>query len=371
MLETSFMGLKLKNPIIVSAGPWNGDGKKLRNNLRAGASAVITETIVSDPYSNISGQLAYNGKGLQNIRYYSHFQLERWKEELKIAKSDGGIVIASISGHSPSEVAYLAKKLEVYGVDAIEISLSSPLGEGIEVACSDMNFVYNTTKSVVENVKIPVMVKLSQHVNNISEVAKVVEKAGANAISAINSIRCILGVNIEEGTPLLPTYGGYSGYPIRPIALANVASIAQSVDIPISGIGGVEDYKNVIEYIMLGASSVQIGTSIILNGKSIIKEIVLGLEKWTKNKEINLLDEIRGKALRQLKSLDRLYLNPMLCQSNSNICENNCSLCKEYCLDNAIKKVDDNIIVDIQKCTGCGLCVLVCPVKKLKIYSKN
>ncbi|WP_027626943.1 4Fe-4S binding protein [Terrisporobacter glycolicus] len=371
MLETSFMGLKLKNPVIISAGPWNGDGKKLRNNLRAGAGAVITETIVSDPFSKISEQVAYNGQGLQNIRFYSRFQLERWQEELKIAKSDGGIVIASISGHSPSEVTYLAKKLEKYGADAIEISLSSPLGEEVEVPCSDRNFVYDIVKHVVENVKIPVMVKLSQHVNNISEVSKAAKKAGASAISAINTIRCILGVNIEKGVPLLPTYGGYSGAPIRPIGLASVASIAQSVHISICGVGGIENYENVIEYMMLGASTIQIGTALMLNGEGIIGKILNDLEKWFTDKKISSIDEIRGKALKQIKPLDELSLQPMTCKCDDEVCKEDCNLCTEYCLENAIEVINNKIKIDKLKCIGCGLCVHICPINKLQIYDEN
>ena len=372
MLETNFMGLNLKNPVIISAGPWNGNGKKLRNNLRAGAGAVITETIVSDPYSKTGEQIAFNGKGLQNIRFYSRFQLERWKEELKIAKSDGGIVIASISGHSPSEITYLAKKLEKYGADGIEISLSSPLGEGVEIPCSDSEFVFNVVNDVSKNIKIPVMVKLSQHVNNISEVSKAAKKAGASAISAINTIRCILGVDIDKEIPLLPTYGGYSGEPIRPIALASVASIAQSVDIPVCGIGGIGNYEHVIEYIMLGASAVQIGTALMLNGDSIIKKIVNDLEKWFKEKKINSISEICGKALEKIKPLDELALEPMTCKSDNKKCEEGCNLCVEHCLENAIDIVNDNDIkIDQEKCIGCGLCIFVCPINKLKIYYES
>ena len=371
MLETTFMGLKLKNPIIISAGPWNGDGKKLRNNLRAGAGAVITETIVSDPFWKVSKQLAYNGEGLQNIRCYSPFQLERWKEELKIAKSDGGIVIASITGQTPSEVTYLAKKIEKYGADAIEISLSSPLGEDLEVQCSNYDFVYKTVNSVVKNTKIPVMVKLSHHVNNICEVAKVVQRAGANGISAINSIRCILGVNIDKAVPLLPTYGGYSGAPIRPIGLANVASIAQSVDIPVCGVGGIENYENVIEYMMLGASTIQIGTSLILKGDTIIKTILNDLETWFNEKKINDLSEIRGQALEQIKTLDELRLQTMTCKSDDKVCKEGCNLCVENCLEDAMRIINNHIEIDEDKCMGCGFCTFICPVNKLRICEKN
>ena len=110
--------------------------------------------------------------------------------------------------------------------------------------------VYNITKEVVSNVKIPVMVKLSQNTTNIASVARAVKRAGGSGVSAINTIRCILSVDIENRRPSLATYGGYSGAPIRPLGLASVAAIAQTVDIPICGIGGIENATNVVEYML-------------------------------------------------------------------------------------------------------------------------
>ncbi|MEG2246715.1 MAG: 4Fe-4S binding protein [Peptostreptococcaceae bacterium] len=370
MLKTNFMGIELKNPIIVSAGPWNGDGIKLRENLRAGAGAVITETIVSDPFSKISSQLAYDGNGLQNIRFYSTFHLERWKEEMKIAKSDGGIVIASISGNTSSEIVYLAQKLQSFGADGIEISLSSPLGQGIEIPSSNKNLVFTIVRDVMCSVKIPVMIKLTQNVTNISEIARAAKNAGITGISAINTIRCILGIDIEKGEPLLPTYGGYSGPPIKPIGLASVAAIAQSVDIPICGVGGIQNYKNAIEYMMVGASAVQIGTAVMLNGSSVISEIVNNLEKWVSQKEIENISDICGIALKHLKPLDELLLDPMICNAdNEQDCNVDCNLCIRRCLERAIDRKENYIYVDNEKCIGCGLCIFDCPLDKLKIVN--
>ena len=171
---------------------------------------------------------------------------------------------------------------------------------------------------------------------------------------------------------MLPTYGGYSGEPIRPIALASVASVAQSVDIPVCGIGGIVNYEHVLEYIMLGASAVQIGTALILNGDSIIKTIVNDLKKWFKEKEINSISEICGQALGKIKPLDELALEPMTCKSDNKKCKDSCNLCVEHCLENAIEIVNDNDIkIDQEKCIGCGLCIFVCPINKLKIYYES
>lgn len=273
-MKTDFLGLSLKNPIIVAAGPWSRDGESIRKSLEAGVGAVITETIVSDPALDVRPRIAFDGLGAQNIRLYSDVQIEGWEREMDIAKRNGGIVIANVSAHTPSELAYLAVKMEKFGADGIELGLSSPMGEALEVATSNPEEVYEMTRYVVENVKIPVMVKLSQNVTNLSKVAREVQRAGGSAVSAINAIRCILGVDINKMEPLLPTYGGYSGRPIKPLGLASVASLAQTVGIPICGIGGIDLYENALEYIMLGASAVQVGTALMIRGRSFVSSIV-------------------------------------------------------------------------------------------------
>ncbi|WP_037372921.1 4Fe-4S binding protein [Anaerovorax odorimutans] len=366
-MKTNFLGLKLKNPIIVAAGPWNRDGINIRKGIAAGAGAVITETIVSDALLDVRPRIAYNGTGAQNIRLYSDIQVESWQREMDIAKSKDSIVIASVSAHTPSELAYLAMKMEKFGADAIELSISSPMGESLEVVASNADRVYQMTKEVVENIKIPVMVKLSQNATNISKVAKTVKKAGGSGVSAINTIRCILGVDIETMKPMLPTYGGYSGVPIRPLGLASVATIAQTVDIPLCGIGGIENYKNALEYISLGASAVQIGTSVMLNGFDVITKIVNDLEKWFDENDIKDIKEIRGQALKHLKSFEEIKIEPITCHSDDKECAENCHLCMNSCIYGAITREEGIIKIDKEKCTGCGLCNFICPVKKLRL----
>ena len=366
-MNTNFIGLKLKNPIIVSAGPWSRDGESIRRAIQAGAGAVITESIVSDAIIDVRPRIAYDGLGAQNLRLYSDIQIEGWQREMKIAKSDGGVVIASVSGHTPSELAYLAAKMEHFGADAIELSVSNPMGESLEILASDADQMYNIIKEVVEHVNIPVMVKLSQTATNIAKVAKAAKKAGASGVSAINSVRCILGVDIETGEPMLPTYGGYSGSPIRPLGLAAVATIAQTVNIPICGIGGINNYKNAIEYIMLGASVVQVGTAIMINGFDKITEIVNDFDRWTKEKNIKSINDIKGAALSNLKSFDEMKVEPVISYSNHAECVADCVACVKGCMYDAIKRIDNDVSIDGGLCTGCGVCLFVCPIKKLSL----
>lgn len=367
-MKTEFLGLKLKTPVIVAAGPWNRDGKSIRKGIAAGAGAVITETIVSDALLDVRPRIAYDGRGAQNIRLYSDIQVEGWQREMEIAKSNDGIVIASVSAHTPSELAYLAMKMEKFGADAIELGISSPMGESLEVVASDAERVYEMTKEVVRSVKIPVMVKLSQNATNISKVAKAVKSAGGAGVSAINTVRCILGVDIETAEPTLSTYGGYSGAPIRPLGLASVATIAQTVDdIQICGIGGIENYKNALEYIMLGASAVQVGTSVMINGFERISEIVSDLEKWAEAKGVKEVKSIKGSALKNLKSFEEIKIEPVISHIADPICTGDCMVCVKACLYGAIQKEGDKIIIDPEKCTGCGLCTFICPEKKFRL----
>jgi dihydroorotate dehydrogenase len=132
-LAVDFMGLKLKNPIIVAAGPWSRNGEMIRKAILAGAGAVVTETIVNEVNIDVRPRIAYRNNGVQNIRLYSDIRLEEWEREIDIAKSNDGIVIANICAQTSTELSYIAGKMEKVGVDAIELGLASPMGEGLEV----------------------------------------------------------------------------------------------------------------------------------------------------------------------------------------------------------------------------------------------
>ncbi len=367
MIQTDFLKLGMKNPIIIAAGPWSRDGKSILNCLETGAGAVVTETIVSDTILDVRPRIAYDGNGVQNIRLYSDVQIEGWEREIAIAKSGKGVVIASVSAHTPSEIAYMATKMEKFGADAIEISVSNPMWESLEVMASHPQTIFDMTKEVVAHVKIPVLAKLSQNTTNICKVAKAVKEAGGSGVSAINTIRCILGVDIEEAKPSLATYGGYSGDPIRPLGLASVASIAQTVDIPICGVGGISDYKHAIEYMMLGASAVQVGTALMLYGKEKIKTMVRQVEEWMENHEIKSVEQIRGKALKNLLSFEEIKIEPTISTVEGVPCDIDCTDCIKACIYDAIEKENDTVEVDVEHCTGCGLCIFLCPANKLKL----
>ncbi|MEA4923201.1 MAG: 4Fe-4S binding protein [Eubacteriaceae bacterium] len=366
-VKSNYLGLELENPVIISAGPWSRDGRSILKCFESGAAAVVTESIISDTLLDVRPRVAYNGSGASNIRLYSDVQIEGWEREMAIAKSGGGKVIASVSAHTPSEIAYLATKLEKYGADAIELSVSNPMRESLEVMASDPEIIYDMTKEVVDNIKIPVAVKLSQNTTNISAVAKAAKEAGAGGVSAINTVRCILGVDLEERKPLLGTYGGYSGSPIKPLGLASIATIAQTVDIPLSGIGGISDFRDALEYIMLGAGSVQVGTAMMVEGPERIKAIIAGIDAWCTGRQIDDVSQICGAALDNLRSFDEMKIEPATSTVQSVPCTVDCEKCIRSCIYEAISKEAGSIKVDKKLCTGCGLCTFVCPTQKLRL----
>ena len=152
------------------------------------------------------------------------------------------------------------------------------------------------------------------------------------------------------------------------MGLASVATLAQTVDIPVCGIGGIENYRNALEYIMLGASAVQVGTALMLGGRGKISEIVRDLDLWGEENDIADVKEIKGKALDKLKSFEEIKIEPLTCHAQKTDCELECHRCIDVCMYRAIIKKDEKQVqVDENKCTGCGLCTFICPVGKLSL----
>lgn len=367
MLEVKAMGLNFKNPIIVSAGPWTRGHKNIREAFKSGAAAVVTESIVSEPSPDVSPRYAYDGRGVQNIRMYSGLNMDAWLQELEILHREerDGLLIASVMASTPSELSYLARKLEASGVDALELGIACPMGEGLEIIAGNADKAYSFTKAAVEVVDIPVIVKLTQSVNNLSEVVSAIKEAGGSGISAIDTMRCILNVDIEAGKPTLPTYGGYSGAPVRPMGLATVAGIAQCSDLPVIGIGGIESYENAVEYMMLGASVCGIGTSVMLEGYEVIGRIITDLQGYMQRHGFSRLEDIRGRGLEELHSFEEIRIEPNIAHMLSECTKDACAKCLRCCLDNAIKIEDGKIVINEEICTGCALCVDVCPDSKI------
>ena len=326
-LSTEYMGLKLKNPIVVAAGPWSRDGASIQRSIDAGASAVVTETITLEANQNPSPRLYLSGSGqLFNTTLFSGIHLEQWEQEFESLRRGDCKLIASIWGNTPSELAYLAGKVERMGADAVEVSLSAPLGTRMDVGTVPRE-IFGFISAVTEAVDIPVSVKLSYEASNFNGFTSSLEEAGVAGVTAIDALKGLMGVDLEHHRALMPTYGGYSGQYIRPIALATIATLKQTTGFPICGCGGINSAHDALEFIMLGAQSVQLASVLLRDSYEAIPRILGDLERWLEDHGYYSIEEVCGLALGSLQAFEELPPRPLTAHLTGGC--NGCGKCEQ------------------------------------------
>ena len=297
-ITTNIASLKLKNPTILASGIMDVDSGSMNRISECGASAVVTKSIGLKPRKGFQNPTFVELKyGILNAMGLPNPGIEKYKDEIIQLKRSNIVVIGSIFGKNPREFIELGIKMQNYGVDAIELNLSCPhaKGYGLEIG-SDSNLVKNITSMVKNSTDIPVFVKLSSNVSNLVEIALSAEKGNADGIVAINSVKA-MKINLELKMPLLASkIGGYSGGAIKPIGVRCVYEISDKVDIPIIGVGGINTGEDALEYIMAGASAVQIGSGIYYRGVDIFSKICKEIKKWMNKNNYNKLSDLIGVA---------------------------------------------------------------------------
>jgi dihydroorotate dehydrogenase (NAD+) catalytic subunit len=223
--------------------------------------------------------------------------IEEFGEEIKKLKRLNILIIGSIFGSNSNEFVELGKKMQSYGADALELNMSCPhaKGYGLEIG-SDPKLVMDIISKVKESTEIPVFVKISPNLINIVDIAKSAEKGNADGIVAINTVKA-MKIDLELKMPVLANkIGGYSGKAIKPIGIRCVYEISKNVDIPVIGVGGITTGEDALEYIMAGASVLQIGSAIYYRGLDVFKKICNEIEIWMKDNGYKELSELIGVA---------------------------------------------------------------------------
>jgi dihydroorotate dehydrogenase (NAD+) catalytic subunit len=290
-------GIWMDNPVMLAAGILGTTGASLKRAVLSGAGAVVTKSVgVAEREGHrgpavvqVEGGLL-NAMGLPNPSY-RHFQ-----EEIDIGRDGGAPVIASIFGSSPAEFVEVATGLEA---DGFELNLSCPHAEryGAEIGCEVFN-VEVITRAVKESASVPVWVKLTPNVAEISALGLAAERGGADAIVAINTLRA-MAIDVESCRPILGNrFGGLSGPAIKPVAVKCVYDLAGAVKIPVIGVGGVSSWEDACEMIIAGARGVQVGTALgNAEGYGIFRSISEGLSIYLDRKGM-ALQELVGAARR-------------------------------------------------------------------------
>ena len=290
--------LQLKNPTMLASGIMDEDAGSMQRIIECGAGAIVTKSIglkSREGYPNPT--LIELDCGVLNAMGLPNPGIDNYSEEIKEIKRLNAPVIVSIYGTNANEFVKLSRLIQDYDVDALELNLSCPhaKGYGLEIG-SDPDVVKEITSNVKDNVSVPVFVKLSPNVTNIVELAKAAESAHADGIVAINTVKA-MKIDIKVKMPILSNkIGGYSGKAIKPIGVRCVYEIAENVDIPIIGVGGITTGEDVIEYFMAGATAVQIGTGIYYEGLDIFKKVCSEIKSWMKDHNYKKLSELIGVA---------------------------------------------------------------------------
>jgi len=279
------------------------------------------------------------------------------------------VVVASVMGQTEEEWSALARMAEEAGCDAVELNFSCPQmkhqGMGSDVGQSP-ELVKLFTACVKNSVKIPVIAKMTPNITHIAEPAEACIQAGADAISAINTIKSVT-MDVDAEVAGQRTVSGYSGRAVRPIALRHVLELAQMSEKPeLSGIGGIETWRDALEFIQLGCSNVQVCTAVMQYGYRIIDDLLLGLQRYMAKRGISHLQELVGELLPSFMKPDHLDRDTIIYPKfDKDLCIG-CGRCQISCSDGGHQA----IVFDSDtrcprligtRCVGCHLCRLVCP----------
>lgn len=290
--------LRLKNPVMVASGTFGVEYDELVDINSLGA--IVTKTVtVKGRIGNPPPRIVETSSGMLNSIGLENKGLEDFiNNKIPLLTKIDTSVIVSIAGENENEFKKLAMRLSrISRVDGIELNLSCPnIKYGLQggLLAQDEKATYRVVKAVRSATRLTVIAKLSPNVTDIIKIARSAEAAGADAISLVNTF-IGMAVDIEEKRPKLGNItGGLSGPAIKPIALRMVWEAHKELDIPIIGIGGIMDYKDALEFMLCGATAIQVGTANFVNPKA-STEIIEGIKKYLKNNKIEDINKLIGK----------------------------------------------------------------------------
>ncbi len=385
-LSVDFAGIKSPNPFWLASAPPTNSGYQVMKAFDAGWGGAVWKTL-GVPVVNVSSR--YGGvnyrdtrlAGFNNIELITDRPLADNLKEIEEVKKyfPNHAVIASLMVESREEWHQIIKDVENAGSDGIELNFGCPHGmceRGMGSAVGQEPKVLKTiVEWVMEVAQIPVIVKLTPNITDVTIPAMAAVEAGADSISLINTIKSIVGLDLDLMAPYpvvdgRGTNGGYCGPAVKPIALNMLKDCAQhpGVNIPISGIGGIENWRDAAEHILLGATTVQVCTAVMHYGFGIIREMLPGLNRYMDEKGFANIYEMAGKALPNVGEWKTLNLkHKVIANINDDKCIG-CQLCYTACEDGAHQAIalpTEGRVPEIieENCVGCNLCSLVCPVE--------
>jgi dihydroorotate dehydrogenase (NAD+) catalytic subunit len=294
--------LKLANPTMLASGILGYSVETFETIAKGGAAAIVTKSIGLKPrvgYANPT--IIQTNCGLINAMGLPNPGINTYVKEIKEAKATLHIpLIVSIYGYSAEEYKTVAKKAADAGADALELNVSCPhvRETGSEIG-QNPKILAEVVRKVKASVDKPVLVKLSPNVTSIAEIAESSAKAGADALTAINTVKA-MAIDADTAMPILSNrVGGLSGPAIKPVAVRCVYEVYESVKVPIIGCGGIANWKDAVEFILAGATAIQVGTAIATKSTNVFKAVTYGISTYLKKKGFKSVEEIVGLSHRK------------------------------------------------------------------------
>lgn len=394
-ITTTFCGLKLKNPFLLSSSVVTSSYDMCKRALQAGWAGIVYKTMCpfdiyeSSPRFSTVKNWDNSFAGFKNIEQLSVNTIEEDCNILKKLKKEfpNRVIIASIMGRDEEEWESVAKLVTESGCDAIELNFSCPnmelKGTGSDIG-QDPDAVKRYTMAARRGTKLPLIAKMTPNITDIRVPARAAKEGGADGISAVNTIKSITNISFDTLVPEpdvngKTSIGGYSGRAVKPIALRFVTdltndSILNNMDI--SGIGGIYTYKDAIEFLLLGATNVQITTAVMEYGYRIIDDLILGLKIFMKDNNFHKVSDFVGISKKCVVDASEIERDTILFPKfNYDKCVG-CGRCFISCKDGGHSAIKFDLktrkpVLDGSKCVGCHLCKQVCPHKAIDTVSKR
>ncbi len=392
-LKTNFVGIESPNPFWLASAPPTDKAYNVNRAFEAGWGGVVWKTLgeAGPPIVNVSGPryevLHGNDRsviGFNNIELITDRPLGLNLQEIKQIKKDWPDRALVVSLMVPCQEAAwksILSQVEDTGADGLELNFGCPHGmseRGMGAAVGQVpDYVEMVAAWCKEYSRLPVIVKLTPNVTNIRQPARAARKGGADAVSLINTINSVMSVDLDSLSinptiDAMGTHGGYCGPAVKPIALHMVSDLARDPEcegLPISAIGGISNWRDAAEFLLLGAGNVQVCTAAMTHGFKIVDDMIDGLSRFMKGKSFASVSDMVGRAVPSLTDWQHLNLNyTVKAQIDQDLCIK-CGRCHIVCEDTSHQAIyarhngERRYEVNEGECVGCNLCVTVCPVE--------
>jgi dihydropyrimidine dehydrogenase (NAD+) subunit PreA len=388
-LRIDLAGIKSPNPFWLASAPPTNSGYQVQRAFEAGWGGAVWKTL-GDPILNVSSRFAavsFNGQkvaGFNNIELITDRPLEVNLKEIYETKKrfPDHAIIASVMVEPKQEKWHeIIKRVQDVGVDGFELNFGCPHGmaeRGMGAASGQVpELVEKQTYWAKEMAQVPVIVKLTPNITDITATAMAAVDGGADAISMINTINSLAGVDLNTWNTIphvggKGAHGGYCGPAVKPIALNMVGECARNpyINVPISGIGGISNWQDAAEFLLMGATGVQVCTAAMHHGFSIVEDMIDGLSNYLDERGLESVMELVGKSVPKYSDWGDLDLNYKVVANIKNDVCINCNKCHIACEDTSHQCIErytgpngePMLKVREEDCVGCNLCSIVCPV---------